>query len=88
MARRDLIVSSWASVPLYALDFGGVLGGGRGGRVEFVRRPDMLEARAGTVYFMPMDRAGAVDGLICLAEGEWAALRRDGKWREVVVDIG
>jgi hypothetical protein len=51
-----------------------------------VRRPwvDGGSDSEGIGYFMPKDREGGVDVLICLREGDWDSLAKD----EVFIALG
>ncbi|GAM90453.1 hypothetical protein ANO11243_084970 [Dothideomycetidae sp. 11243] len=70
----DLMVSSWAAVNCYALDFG--LGFGQ---PEKVRRPRLVDCES-LAYFMPHDKEGNGAVAICLRTEDMSELRRDNTW--------
>ncbi|KAL8727008.1 MAG: hypothetical protein Q9181_005853 [Wetmoreana brouardii] len=79
---RDLMVSSWASLPLWD-DFGYVLGG----KPEFVRRPTGTPW-PGVCYIMPQRPDGGMDLLVSLREDEMERLRGDEEVKGVAKFIG
>ncbi|KAL8994932.1 MAG: hypothetical protein Q9169_005233 [Polycauliona sp. 2 TL-2023] len=77
---RDLMVSSWATVPAYD-DFGKVLG-----RADFVRRP--ASPWAGIIYIMPKRPDGSLDVAIALPEDDMLRLKSDEHVKAVATYIG
>ncbi|KAL8778293.1 MAG: hypothetical protein Q9213_007480 [Squamulea squamosa] len=66
---RDLLVSSWASLPVFG-DFGKLLG-----RADLVRRP--TAPWSGVVYIMPRSPDGSLDVAVSLPEDDMLRLRND-----------
>lgn len=86
LGGTDVLFSSGAGVGVYDVDFGGLLG-----KADLVRRPWVECADGGSEgigYFMPKDREGGVDILVCLREGDWEALEGDEVWRSFGEVIG
>ncbi|KAL8671060.1 MAG: hypothetical protein Q9168_004431 [Polycauliona sp. 1 TL-2023] len=77
---RDLMISSWASVPAYE-DFGKLLG-----RADFVRRP--TSPWTGIVYVMPQRPDGSLDVAIALPEDDMLRLKNDEQIKAVATYIG
>ncbi|ODM16069.1 hypothetical protein SI65_08503 [Aspergillus cristatus] len=78
----DLMLSSWASVGCYDLDFGlGV------GCPEAVRRPrfDPFES---LVYLMPRSPGGEITAAVCLRDEDMERLRVDGEFMRYARYIG
>jgi hypothetical protein len=78
----DVIFSSWARLPCYNLDFNLGLG-----FPESVRRPPFLEIES-LSYFMPMDRDGAIDAMLCLRDEDLEVLKADEEFRKYAEYIG
>lgn len=78
----DIVLSSWASLPIYPSDFGGHLG-----KPEFVRRPNFAPLD-GLVFIMPRDLAGGIDVAISLKDDELARLKDDPVWKTYADFIG
>ncbi|KAH7907514.1 hypothetical protein BJ138DRAFT_1137512 [Hygrophoropsis aurantiaca] len=78
---RDIMLSSWAKVDCYGLDFGLGVGG-----PEAVRRPwfGPVDALEGLVYLIPKAPDGEIGVAICLREEDMERLRTD----EVFVKYG
>ena len=77
----DLLVSSWAALPVFA-DFGAVLG-----KPDFVRRPTGVPWRS-VMYMMPKSPDGSIDFEICLLENELAILKDDETWNRFIDFMG
>ena len=80
--ETDVLVSSWASLPIYPSDFGGHLG-----KPEFVRRPTFAPLD-GLVYIMPQNLTGDIDVAISLKDGDFERLKDDPVWRTYAEYIG
>jgi len=80
--EADLMITSFAAQKLYETSFGDLLG-----MPEFVRRPDLPDAR-GLFYLMPTTREGDIDLIACLTEEETQGLRKDKLWSEFTEFIG
>lgn len=81
---RDLVVSSWAKLPLATTDFGPELAGDEQ-YPGFVRRPNLYPAPV--TYVMPLTREGDVDLAVCTTPEDHAVLRASeewGKWAEYI----
>lgn len=78
----DLMLSSWARVGCYDLDFGLGLGG-----PEAVRRPrfDPFES---LMYLMPRTPEGEITAAICLRDEDMQRLRADGEFMRYARYIG
>ncbi|KAF2725166.1 hypothetical protein K431DRAFT_281132 [Polychaeton citri CBS 116435] len=72
----DIMLSSWAKLDCYDLDFGLGLG-----KPECVRRPQMV-AYPGLLYLLPKARNGEIGLAICLSDGDLARLREDTEFAE------
>ncbi|KAL8700887.1 MAG: hypothetical protein Q9201_005207 [Fulgogasparrea decipioides] len=79
---RDLMLSSWASLPVWD-DFGYVLGG----KPEFVRRPTGTPW-SGVCYIMPQRPDGGMDLLVALREDDMERLRGDEEVKRIAEHIG
>ena len=77
---RDLMVSSWASLPAYE-NFGRILG-----TPDFVRRP--TSPWSGIIYIMPKRPDGSLDIAISLPEDEMLRLKSDEHVTAVATYIG
>ncbi|MCJ1267128.1 hypothetical protein MMC22_007013 [Lobaria immixta] len=80
--ETDVLLSSWASLPIYPSDFGGHLG-----KPEFVRRPTFAPLD-GLVYIMPQNLTGDIDVAISLKDGDFERLKDDPVWRTYAEYIG
>lgn len=78
----DVMISSWASLPIYTSDFGARLG-----KPEFVRRPN-FGSFDGLVYIMPKNLEGDLDLAICLKEDDTERLKKDPLWMSYATLIG
>ncbi|KAL8896895.1 MAG: hypothetical protein Q9207_007488 [Kuettlingeria erythrocarpa] len=78
---RDLMVSSWASVPAYG-DFGDVLG-----TPDFVRRPTS-PPWTGVCYIMPKHPNGSFEMLLSLREDDMLRLKNDQEFAALAEYIG
>lgn len=78
----DIMLSSWARVGCYDLDFGLGMGG-----PEAVRRPrfDPFES---LMYLMPKTPEGEITAAICLRDGDMERLRVDGDFMRYAKYIG
>ncbi|OCL10165.1 trichothecene 3-O-acetyltransferase [Glonium stellatum] len=82
LPAADLMLSSWARLDCYELDFGLGLGA-----PEAVRRP-RFEAVEGLVYFMPRARDGAVAVGLCLSDEDLGRFGADVEAGSYGVSIG
>lgn len=73
--------SSWASVSVYALEFGPL------GKAALVRRPKSKPVHS-LLYFMPRMESGDIDVLLCLKDDEIRGLRSDLEWSRYSKYIG
>ncbi|KAL8761495.1 MAG: hypothetical protein Q9184_002374 [Pyrenodesmia sp. 2 TL-2023] len=78
---RDLLVSSWASVPVYEA-FGHLLG-----RPEYVRRPTS-PPWTGCCYIMPKHPDGSFELLLSLREDDMLRLKNDEEFAAAAEYIG
>ena len=79
----DLVVSSWADLPLYPEGgFGPLLV-----MPEFVRRPRLTPCE-GLVYFMPKHPNGNIDLAIASRESDLNELKADVDWMSYADFIG
>ena len=78
----DVMVSSWAKVDAYALDFG--LGCGK---PEAVRRP-RLDSVESLVYLLPKPADGEIAVAICLRDEDLVRLRADEVFGEFARHVG
>ena len=79
---RDLLVSSWAGLPLATTDFGLELGGCPG----LVRRPNLPPAPV--CYLLPKTAEGHVDVAVCATPRNHEVLRADAQWATYAEYIG
>jgi hypothetical protein len=78
----DLMLSSWAKMDFWGLDFGlGI------GKAESVRRPQFVPVES-LLYLMPKDRNGGIGVAVCLREEDMERLRDDGEMKEFGRYIG
>ncbi|GAC93644.1 trichothecene 3-O-acetyltransferase [Pseudozyma hubeiensis SY62] len=82
-SSTGIMLSSWASVKLYDLDFGLDLG-----HPLAVRRPAFIPVES-LMYIMPKSPSsgGAIVGM-CLREQDWTQLSHDGEWAQYASYIG
>lgn len=80
--ETDVLISSWASWPVYPSDFGGHLG-----KPEFARRPTFGPS-VGLIYMMPRNLEGDIDVAICLKKDDLERLKDDPVWRTYADFIG
>lgn len=78
---RDLLVSSWAALPVY-VDFGSTIG-----KPEFARRPTGAPWES-VVYIMPKSPDCGIDLTICMREDDLARLREEHDWTTYAEFIG
>ena len=78
----DVMISSWASLPIYPCDFGGHLG-----KPEFVRRPTFAPLD-GLAFIMPQNLAGDIDVAISLKDDDLERLKDDPMWKTYADFIG
>ncbi|KAK1765438.1 transferase family-domain-containing protein [Phialemonium atrogriseum] len=79
---RDLMVSSWAGVGCFGMDFGLGLGG-----PEAVRRPRFVPVE-GLVYLMPRAPDGEIAVMVCLRDEDMERLRADGEFGRYARYVG
>lgn len=79
---HDVLLSSWASLPIYPSDFGARLG-----KPEFVRRPTFAFLD-GLAFIMPQNLAGDIDIAISLFDDDLERLKNDPVWRTYADLIG
>lgn len=80
--ETDVLISSWAALPIYPSDFGARLG-----KPEFVRRPTSGPV-VSDVFIMPCNRAGDIDVAICEKADDLERLKADPVWRTYADLIG
>ncbi|KAG9238311.1 putative trichothecene 3-O-acetyltransferase [Amylocarpus encephaloides] len=78
----DIMLSSWAKVEAYDLDFNLGLG-----VPECVRRPRFLPFES-LLYLMPRSREGGIALAVCLREEDMERLRGDGEFGKYGVYVG
>jgi hypothetical protein len=78
----DLMLSSWAKVDCYRMDFDMGLGA-----PESVRRP-RFDPVEGLVYLMPRKPDGEIAAAICLADGDLEALKEDADFMKFALYVG
>ncbi|KAL9043676.1 MAG: hypothetical protein Q9214_003145 [Letrouitia sp. 1 TL-2023] len=78
---RDLLVSSWATLPVY-VDFGSTIG-----KPEFARRPTGAPWES-VVYIMPKSPDGGIDLTICMRKDDLARLQEEQDWTTYAEFIG
>jgi hypothetical protein len=72
----DIMLSSWAKMDFWQLDFGLSLG-----KPVSVRRPRLITYES-LLYLMPKDRDGGIAVAVCLREEDMGRLRDDGEVKE------
>ena len=80
--EQDIVISSWAALPIYPSTFGPLLG-----KPEFVRRPTLTSCD-GLVYIMPMTPGGDLDVAMSLREEDIERVKNDEVWRSYAELIG
>jgi hypothetical protein len=70
----DIMLSSWAKMDFYNLDFGLGLG-----QPETVRRPQFIPFES-LLYLMPKGRDGSIAVAVCLREEDMEGLKADQEW--------
>ncbi|KAF1983384.1 putative trichothecene 3-O-acetyltransferase [Aulographum hederae CBS 113979] len=78
----DIMLSSWAKVDCYSLDFGLEIG-----KPESVRRPRFTPFES-LLYLMPRSREGMIGAAICLREEDMERLRGDGEFTKLAEFVG
>ena len=78
----DVMISSWASLPIYTSDFGARLG-----KPEIVRRPTFAHLD-GLAFIMPQNLEGDIDIAISLKEDDMERLKKDAVWMKYAILIG
>ncbi|KAL9614219.1 MAG: hypothetical protein Q9167_001307 [Letrouitia subvulpina] len=78
---RDLLVSSWAALPVY-VDFGSTIG-----KPEFARRPTGAPWES-VAYIMPQSPDGGIELTICMRKDDLARLQEEHDWMTYADFIG
>ena len=78
----DILLSSWAKVDCYNLDFGLGLG-----NPEAVRRPRFAPFES-LIYLLPKSASGEICVAMCLRDEDWARLRADDEFVRYASYIG
>jgi trichothecene 3-O-acetyltransferase len=78
----DIMLSSWANLDCYELDFGLGLG-----RPEAVRRPRFVPVES-LLYLMPKRRDGEISVAICLRDGDMDMLKGDEEFMKYATYVG
>ncbi|MCJ1267121.1 hypothetical protein MMC22_007006 [Lobaria immixta] len=78
----DVMISSWAALPIYSSGFGEHLG-----TPEFVRRPTFAPGD-GAMFIMPQNLEGDIDVVVSLKDGDFERLKEDPVWRAYADFIG
>ncbi|KAJ5220004.1 hypothetical protein N7468_009208 [Penicillium chermesinum] len=78
----DVMLSSWAKVDSFDLDFDLGLG-----KPEAVRRPAFLPVE-GLVYILPRSPAGEIPAAICLRDDDWERLKNDKEFLHYAEYVG
>ncbi|KID83809.1 Acetyltransferase [Metarhizium guizhouense ARSEF 977] len=81
-ASSGVMLSSWAGVDLYDLDFNLGLG-----RPEAVRRPGFLPVES-LMYIMPKSPRGEMAVAMCIRDEDWQRLKEDEEWSKFAEFIG
>lgn len=79
---RDIMLSSWANIDCYELDFGLGLG-----KPEAVRRPQFVPVES-LLYLMPKKEDGEISVAICLRDEDMERLKEDGEITTYATFIG
>lgn len=82
LSSNDLVVSSFAHLPIFSRDFGPLLG-----KPDFMRRPTLTPAD-GLVYLMPKRADGSIDAAISMREDDLERMHLDEKWAYYTEYIG
>ena len=77
-----IMVSSWAKVSLYDVDFNLGLG-----KPKSVRRPRFIPLES-LIYFMPRSSRGEMVVALCLRDKDWECLNADKEWTNYATHIG
>ncbi|KAJ5153383.1 uncharacterized protein N7482_009861 [Penicillium canariense] len=77
-----IMLSSWAKINTYELDFNLGLG-----KPEVVRRPAFVPVES-LVYLMPKSPTGEMAAGICLRDGDWEQLKADKEWAKYATYVG
>ncbi|KAA8642061.1 hypothetical protein EYZ11_011505 [Aspergillus tanneri] len=77
-----MLLSSWAKVNLYDLDFNLGLG-----KPDVVRRPRCVPVES-LIYIMPKSPNGDLAVALCLRDEDWERLNVDKDWKKYAVYIG
>lgn len=77
-----IMVSSWAKVSLYDVDFNLGLG-----KPKSVRRPRFISLES-LIYFMPRSSRGEMVVALCLRDKDWECLNADKEWTNYATHIG
>jgi trichothecene 3-O-acetyltransferase len=79
---RDIMLSSWANLDCYELDFGLGLG-----KPEAVRRPQFVPVES-LLYLMPKRGDGEISVAICLRDGDMERLKGDEEFGKFGTFVG
>ena len=82
MSSNDMVISSFAHMPICTTDFGPLLG-----EPGFVRRPTLTPAD-GIVYLMPKNSDGSIDAAVTIREDDLERMHLDEKWAYYTEYIG
>jgi trichothecene 3-O-acetyltransferase len=78
----DVMLSSWAKLDCYNLDFGLGLG-----LPDAVRRPEFTTPFSSLMYLLPKDREEGVVLMICLRNDDMEKLRLDEEWQKFAKEV-
>ncbi|PYI01165.1 hypothetical protein BO78DRAFT_328278 [Aspergillus sclerotiicarbonarius CBS 121057] len=81
-AASGIMLSSWAKVNLYNLDFNLGLG-----KPETVRRPSFVPVES-LMYIMPKSPEGGQAVALCLRDEDWERLNDDEEWKRYATYLG
>ena len=81
-SSNDMVISSFAHMPICTSDFGPLLG-----KPGFVRRPTLTPGD-GVVYLMPKNQDGSIDAGISMGEDDLERIHLDEKWAYYTEYIG
>ncbi|KAL8784572.1 MAG: hypothetical protein Q9195_008997 [Heterodermia aff. obscurata] len=82
LSSNDMVITSFAHMPICTTDFGPLLG-----EPDFVRRPT-LTAVDGLVYLMPKNADGSIDAGISMMDDDLERMHLDEKWAYYTEYIG